>query len=246
MNKNLFLSKSLWVLCCITLGLLMGSAAESHGGKIKNFSADQVFVDPGGKVQNRGNLYVSADKVRMESVVPGHEGNMVVIFRKDLKLQWMMNPKDKTYFEKAVNEEDMQKAFSKGTEKGKEEDLGTEKVSGYKCRKKRIEMTTEFMGYKRKSQSVVWISDQFEMPLRTQTEDGALVELRNIKKGKQSKDLFEIPAGYKKVAGLFQLYGPSSEAEEGRKSIPEEGKGYQLPKGLREKLPKGFKLPFSN
>ncbi|HUU80696.1 MAG TPA: hypothetical protein VMW90_04555, partial [Acidobacteriota bacterium] len=80
----------------------------------------------------------------------------------------------------------------------------------------------------------------------TQTEDGALVEMRNIKKGKQSKDLFEIPAGYKKVAGLFQLYGPSSEAEEGRKSSPEEGKGYQLPEGLREKLPKGFKLPFSN
>ena len=117
-----------------------------------------------------------------------------------------------------------------------EKDLGTETVNGFKCRKKSVEMVVEVMGFKTKSRSVVWISKKLDMPVRTRTEDGYVTELRNIKKGRQSKKLFEIPSGYKKVGNMMETFAGSDEGS---------GGGVSLPKGLGDKL-KGFKLPFGD
>ena len=87
----------------------------------------------------------------------------------------------------------------------KEEDLGTETVSGYKCRKKRVETTQKIMGKKTTTRVITWTSDKFSFPLRTQTEDGAITELRSIKKGPQPDKLFKPPSDYEKAAGMLEV-----------------------------------------
>ena len=104
---------------------------------------------------------------------------------------------------------------------------------------KSVEMVVEVMGFKSKSRSVVWISKKLDMPIRTKMEDGRVTELRNIKKGRQSKKLFEVPGGYKKVGNMMETFSRPDKREEG------ESRGFSLPKGLGDKL-KGLKLPFDD
>ena len=160
---------------------------------------------------------------------------MIMIFRKDLNIHWMLNPKDKKYFERPINEEEMKKALNQSVSQH-EEILGTETVNGFKCRKKSIETTVSFMGFKRKSHATIWVSNKLEMPIRTKSKDGDITELRNIKPGRQSARLFKIPDGYQKVSSIIALYGnlPAGEKAEGSD------------KESLFKLPKGIKWPFGD
>ncbi|MEA1971416.1 MAG: DUF4412 domain-containing protein [Thermodesulfobacteriota bacterium] len=232
----MFIGKRWWVLCLIAMSVMLMSAGSAYAGKIKNFSADQVTLAPNGKIQNKGKIYITPEKIRTEMLSPQGKGNMIMIMRRDLNLYWMLNPGDKKYFERPLNEKEWE-SMAKGAIKSKtEKDLGTETINGFKCRKKSVEMVVEVMGFKSKSRSVVWISKKLDMPIRTKMEDGNVTELRNIKKGRQSKKLFEIPGGYKKVGNMMETFAGSGE---------ESGGGVSLPKGLGDKL-KGFKLPFGD
>ena len=46
-----------------------------------------------------------------------------------------------------------------------------------------------------------WIDEQLKFPVKLQTEDGAVIELRHVEEGRQSARLFEI-------AGSFRKYDP--------------------------------------
>jgi len=251
MRKNIFLRKKWWVICFVILALLFSWTTCGYCAKIKSFSADQVSIDPSGKALNVGKLYMTPDKIRMDMQSPKDEGNMIMIFRRDLKVHWMLNPKDKKYFERPINEEEMKKALNQSVSQH-EEILGTETVNGFKCRKKRIETTVSFMGIKRKSHSTIWVSNKLEMPIRTKSKDGDITELRNIKPGRQSARLFKIPDGYQKIASIIELYGghPAGEkaegSDQGSTDSKEKGSFFKLPKNLSEKLPKGIKWPFGD
>jgi outer membrane lipoprotein-sorting protein len=241
-----FSERKIWMMIGLFFGVVLIFTSHSYGGKVQSFSADQVFLDARGTIRNTARLYVAPDKFRMEGLAMGPHGNMVMIVRKDLETTWTLNPEKETYFERPLDEEDMRGSLQDTFKKGKEEDLGTEKVSGYTCRKTRVTVTTDFMGVKRETKSIYWVSKSFDMPLRTQSEEGAITELRNIKKGKQPKGLFELSKGYRKVAGMLELVGPPSEdtAQEAAPKTKDEPTGFQIPEEVRKKLPKGFKLPF--
>jgi len=235
----MFIRKKWWMLCLIAMSVIFVSAGSAYAGKIKSFSADQVTLAPNGKIENKGKLYVTPKKVRMEVRSPQGKGNMIIIMRRDNNLYWMLNPDEKKYFERPLNEKEWE-SMAKGMVKSKtEKDLGTETINGFKCRKKAVEMVVEVMGFKSKSRSVVWISKKLDMPIRTRMEDGSVTELRNIKKGRQSKKLFEVPGGYKKVGNMMETF---SRPDNGEK---EKSGGFSLPKGLGDKL-KGLKLPFGD
>ncbi len=235
----MLIGKRWLVLCLIAMSVMLVSAGSAYAGKIKSFSADQVTLAPNGKIENRGKMYVTPKKMRMEMRSPQGKGNMIIIMRRDNNLYWMLNPGEKKYFERPLNEKEWEK-MAKGAIKSKtEKDLGTETINGFKCRKKAVEMVVEVMGFKTKSRSVVWISKKLDMPIRTKMEDGRVTELRNIKKGRQSKKLFEVPGGYKKVGNMMETFSGPDRREEG------ESGGFSLPKGLGDKL-KGLKLPFGD
>lgn len=228
--------------------LLWLGASPARAGKIENFSAQQVVKNKQGQIQHTGMLYVTPDKVRMENPRGGDGPAMTVIVRRDLQKNWILNTQKKTYLERPLNEEEMQSAVDKMIKDRQSEDLGTEKVNGYQCHKKRVTVTTEFMGFKRRNRSVVWISDQFDFPLRTQDEEGMVTELTDIKKGRPAKGLFEIPAGYSQAANMMELMGDADEPEAGDDAAPAQGSpgGIQIPADVRKMLPKGFKNPFGD
>jgi len=239
----MFIGKRWWVLCLIVMSVMLVSAGSAYAGKIKNFSADQVTLAPNGKIQNKGKIYITPEKIRTEMRSPQGKGSMIMIMRRDLNLYWMLNPGDKKYFERPLNEKEWE-SMAKGAIKSKtEKDLGTETINGFKCRKKSVEMVVEVMGFKSKSRSVVWISKKLDMPIRTKMEDGNVTELRNIKKGRQSKKLFEVPGDYTKAGNIMETFaGADREAKEEKE---ESSGGFALPKGLTDKL-KGLKLPFGD
>ncbi|MBN2033108.1 MAG: DUF4412 domain-containing protein [Deltaproteobacteria bacterium] len=225
--------------------------SQGFAKKISEFSADQVHMDASGKIDHTGKIFFTPEKIRMEGLgIKGDSGggqeNMVLIFRKDQNVQRILNSKKLAYLEKNINEEEMDQ-FSNLSTKDEVKDLGIETIQGYKCRKKQVTSTVQIMGYKKTVQSIQWVSDEFPMPLKTQEQNGSVIELRNIKVGRQPAEIFEVPASYKKVDTIFELVDVSSEKTEGkdaRKSMDaSEKKNSGLPEGVKKHLPKGFKFP---
>jgi len=233
---KVFIKKRWWMVCLIVVSVMIVSTGSVYAGKITKFSADQVTIAPDGKIVNQGKIYITPEKMRVDTRSPQGKGNMIMIMRRDNNLYWMLNPDEKKYFERPLKEKEWEQ-MAKGAIKSKtEKDLGTETINGFKCRKKSIEMVVEVIGFKSKSRSVVWISKKLDMPIRTKMEDGHVTELRNIKKGNQPSKLFKIPGGYKKVGNMMETFVGS-----GKESVG----GFTLPKGLGDKL-KGLKLPFGD
>ncbi len=190
----------------VVIGVFFCMAGCGGGGeKVDSYSAEQVHLEPDGKARGVFKVYGTPDKIRMEMYAPWGGGSMVNIIRKDKDVTWTLIPEKKVYMESTINEADMQRFMvSMDDAVGKEEDLGTEIVNGYKCNKKRIETTVKVMGFERTTSAVVWKSDEFPFPIRTQDDGGGISEMRNIKKGPQPDELFEIPSGYSKIGNLME------------------------------------------
>lgn len=251
MNNRYRVTMVRTVLFASILFLLVSPASAFFGGKIENFSAEQVSVEPGGKTQVVGKIYMGPGMFRMEMTErQGNGKSMVNIFRKDRGLNYMIIPEEKAYTEIALDEKKMKQAMGDVTAVQKEEVLGTETVSGYKCTKKRIETKVAFLGFEKVVKSTVWISDRFDMPLRTEDNSGRITELRNIREGRQPAALFEPPEGYRKAAGMMDLFGASGSGGDKtgtKEKETEQGSGgFSLPKSITDKLPKNFKLPFGD
>ncbi len=248
--------KSTWMIWAFTILLVavfVFEASWALAGKVKAFSADQVYTDSAGKIRNTGKIFFASEKMRMEGLGMGassseKHNDMVVIVRKDRNLHWMINNNKKAYFERGIDEKEME-SFSGLLKESDVKELGTEKVEGYKCRKRQVTTNVEIMGFKNKSQTVQWISDDFPMPLRVRNEDGSSTELKNIKEGRQPDNLFELPSDYTKVSNLFELMDDSSEERPRRKMRKEDSdskeEGKSMSESLKKYLPKGFKLPGS-
>ena len=74
--------------------------------------------------------------------------------------------------------------------------VGQEQIEGYLCDKLLIRYT--YGGAEEEgSEMYLWVSPELKAPLRTEAPDlDWKTELRNIKAGPQSDDLFEVPPGY--------------------------------------------------
>jgi hypothetical protein len=234
--------RSGWILCFAAVVVLFSglSAYALLGGKITKYTADQVMIDAKGKIQHQGKLYVMPDKMRMDSISPKGEGSIVMIFRRDKNIGWTLNPEKKLYMEKPFNEKEMEQASKKFIDSRNEKVLGTESVNGFKCTKKEIETTVDFMGFKRTTKTIVWISTKLDMPIRTKSQDGSMTELRNIKEGSPASKYFEIPKEYKKVSNMMELMGMDMSGQE-EKPSKADGEDKESDSQFPFKLPKGIK-----
>jgi len=236
-----------WIVCFVAVAIFF-SGFYAHAlleGKITKYTADQVMIDSKGKVQHGGKIYVTPEKIRMDGISPGGQGNIVMIFRKDKNIGWTLNPDKKLFMERPLNEKEMEQATKKMIDSRNEKVLGTEKINGFSCTKKEVETTVELMGYKRTVKTIVWVSKRLDMPIRTKSQDGSITELRNIKEGTPANKYFEVPKEYKKVSNMFELMGMDMSGSGTKHSKPaDNGKesGSQLP----FKLPAGIKLPSGN
>lgn len=228
------------VLAVLSLSL----AATGFAQKVTDYTADQVTLGADGKPVRQSKIYFSGGKMRMEDAMPQSGAMLVIIYRADLKKNFMLNADKKTYTERDLDEKEMTSdIMSMGAVKNrKEKTLGEETVNGYKCSRKEIEMEIEVMGFKNTSRSVVWQSPKFDLPLRTRTDSGQVTELRNIREEKPAAALFEVPAGYSKVSDMMELMG--DQRPKGSRPPKSPSKGQPGAAGFPTELPPGMKLPF--
>lgn len=236
MIKGLNMKTAVAVITAIAVVLCFTMAADAR--KITSFSADMVHLNKNGAVADTQKMYVTPIHVRMENAPGGNGAGMIMIYNVKNNIMWMIDTKEKKYFEQKVNPDQVMKGLQANVKPESEKVLGTEKVSGYKCTKKRVETTVTFMGIKRKVTQTIWISDKFDYPLRTKSESGDMTEMRNIKSGSQPSSLFTVPAGYTKTDPFTTGAGRSSGEETGGSDSLQE-----ISDKVKDKI-KNFKLPF--
>ena len=214
-------------------------------GKITKFTADEVMIDANGKVRHEGKIYMMPDKVRVEGILPKGEGStsIVWIFRRDKKIAWYLNPEKKLYMEKPFDEKEMERTTKKYVDSKNEKVLGTEYINGYECTKKEVVTTASFMGYTSTSKSIAWISKKLDVPIRTQSQDGSINELKNIKERSTSAKYFEVPNGYKQASNMLELMGINMEELKAGNLKTEEPKT-ESPKPAEENKESGSRFPF--
>ena len=118
---------------------------------------------------------------------------IIMISRPDKGLAWTVMVREKSYLEMAVNHEDegmMPENWDQELEKEAKK-LGSETVNGVKCNKYELSEDGEKVTY--------WVSKKEGLPVRVVSAESE-INYRNIRSGHQADKLFQIPAGYRKIA----------------------------------------------
>lgn len=205
--RNTFVKVVLLAVISVCIPVFFGNC-KAVAGKITEYSADQVSISTDNKEKITGKIFVAPDMMRMEMTVQGMPKKMITITRQDTKKLIMMMPDRMKFYEKPLTEDDMQGMMAFTGDQQNVEELGTETVNGYKCKKQRMTTTSNVMGQKITSTMTVWMADEFDFPVKSMDEKGNVTELRNIKKEKLSKDLFEAPKEYQKVNNMMEMMMP--------------------------------------
>ncbi len=174
------------VMCLLALSFFPVSAQPP-----RDFAADQVILD-NGKVMEAGKIYVSGLKSRTEGIV-----GLTIIVRRDRQLSWTLNPKAKTYSEKAMTAEELKMALGDIPGEVSRTRLGSERILGYNC----VKYQLTFRSLRGTDTAFLWQAESLGIPIRTEIPNFAISELRNIRVGAQPPDLFEIPADYRRSEG---------------------------------------------
>jgi hypothetical protein len=177
-------------------------AAFGCGGKVAAYSATQVTTR-GGHTQQTSKVFVAGQKMRMEMPHPSGHGSLVSIVRQDRGVAWMLFPEQRMYREVAIDEADLTGLSRQIKDDQVIEELGSETVAGYSCRKVKVRTKVTVMGRTIESTSTVWMTPKLGLPLRSEHSSGTVSELRDITEGRQPADLFEVPAGFSKTESMF-------------------------------------------
>ena len=95
-----------WAMVVATLVVfVLVSASGVLGAKIKEFTADNVTLDSSGKVRSQGKIYMASDKMRAEHTMGRDGTKMILIYRRDKKELWALNPAKKVYVQMPLDEE---------------------------------------------------------------------------------------------------------------------------------------------
>ncbi len=157
----------------------------------RDFAADQVILD-NGNVMEAGKIYVSGLKSRTEGIV-----GLTIIVRRDRQLSWTLNPKSKTYTEKAMTAEELKMALGDIPGEVSRTRIGSERILGYNC----VKYQVTFRSMRGTETAFLWQADALGIPIRTEIPNFAISELRNIRVGAQPPALFEVPADYRRAEG---------------------------------------------
>lgn len=236
-NKNYY--GGVFFATALVLTILVTPSYALFGGKVESYSAENVEISGDGKVKGSSMLYMTPDAMRMDGLPGmGEPGapkvNLSILVLKKENKQYMYNHDKKLVFESPVDEENYKSMMKELDNIQTEKILGEEKVSGYKCVKKEVVTSINIMGMVQKSTSVVWVSDRFDLPLRTKDEDGTVMEMRNIKKGKPAASVFKPLAGYKKVDNMMLLMGVDLGAMMGGAGGPDKQRPGNAPQDSNE------------
>lgn len=176
-----------------------GTAAAFTAPKVE-YSADQYMGD--GKQMVKSRVYQASEKSRMEFEEGG--GQQAIITRLDRKVIWTLIIPEKMYMEHPMGKEektrDVRQCSAVSTR-----DVGKEEVNGISATVSEVEATCpDGSGFSGK----VWTSPDGIMVKMDAVSKGAgkkngqrvVMEVKNLKIGKQDPALFELPPGFSKLA----------------------------------------------
>ena len=152
------------------------------------------------KVEIEGNItefkapfmiFISKDKTRMETL----EG--ITITRMDKKVVWILMPKDKMYMEQPFDPSKAVASSEKVSGEIERKLIGQEIIDGKMTNKYQI-----VYNQNGKRETIFqWLAVGLKIPVKTAAGDNSwIMEYKNIKTGKQSDALFEVPADYQKFS----------------------------------------------
>ena len=140
------------LLCLTVFGGLVSAQA---------FSADVVSYY--GQDTMRGKIYISGDKMRVES------GGTISITRMDKKVVWLLMPTERMYTEQAITLRNVVPSAYPSPYEVERTLLGREKVNGYECNKYRVTVKLD----KQRQSFLQWLTDTvYRLRLPPKTANG--------------------------------------------------------------------------
>jgi len=182
----------------------------AYAGTVKEYSAEMVVAGNDGTSVEK--IFASGNKIRLET--KDKDGNRISIVRLDKGKVYILSPSNKNYVEiELQNDGNYLESIAKGVLQGmgtvdiKREKKGAETMNGYKTTKYEITTNIVVMGIKKTVKTIEWVAPEYDpLPIRSvSVEENVIIEMRNVKKGPQKADLFEIPAGYKKAPSMLGM-----------------------------------------
>ena len=177
--------------------VLFAAVAFGAGfGGATNYSADMETTTQQGAFTSK--MFFKDTKMRMESEQRGHKS--VTIIRPDKKVMWMMmGGKDYMEMPLDLSKQDIQSKLHDPNVKVDRQFIANETVDRHPAKKYHITVTTN--GKAEKSGYIWEASDLSNFPVKYESEDGKMTTVwKNIKIGGVSDSVFEVPAGYRKMA----------------------------------------------
>jgi hypothetical protein len=215
-----------WLVFVMGMGLGSVALAAAWEGPKVEYSADTVMETA--DVAIRGKLYAAPNRERREYAERGQ--NMTMIMRADKKLAWMLMPEEKMYMEFDMSKQSRSDDLSGW--KIEQTVIGPETIDGIKTTKSKIVMT----GPKGNKLAGFWWLTKENIIVKMDAisvdqgrKDRFKIQNKNIKIGKQDPKLFEVPAGYQKMAmpdmGALMGSGGKEPAEKGSSGSGAKEKG---------------------
>jgi hypothetical protein len=152
------------------------------------FSADYTEVSDG--FTTKGKFFAGPQGIRMEGVSEGEKTLMIVNFPKSVS--WMVQVEEGMYFEMPFSPEDSGGFLTPCPELKQGKLVGRETLQGRSVEKWHCE------GWGGKKDTV-WFDDRLKTTVRSESAEGNVFELHNIKEGELSQVLFQLPEGYTKI-----------------------------------------------
>jgi len=165
-----------------------------------------------GKMTMKGKFQMKDDNIRSDMEMMGQTRTTIV--RKDKSLVWILIPKRQQYMELPFSEEtknNPQFYQDKLESVATKQDLGSEEVNGYKCKKYLFTFNDQSRGT-----MTQWFSEELQFPIKMVNKGSnweMTTEFSNIKEGGVNDALFQIPQGYTKMekpAGMPGMMPPAS------------------------------------
>lgn len=176
------------------IGLLIFTATAFASPEPRvSYSAESTMTMENKTIKS--HVYHAQGKERRETEVKS--GKSIVILRQDKKKIWMLMPAQKTYIEMAARNNS--KSGEPDLSSGHITPLGPETINGLHTEKYKIVIKSKqgetMSGFMWKTADDIVV--KYDLASASSRRDGhVIMELSNVRIGKQEPALFEIPSGY--------------------------------------------------
>jgi hypothetical protein len=200
----------------LTTGLACGLAVAGETAQAQQFSADLVAGGAAGAMSRiEAKLYVADRKVRIET--PELPGSFFLV-DEVIPAAYLVRPAQRMFID-AMQSSRLTRLFVPLDPadpcpqwQAMAEVAGITDGGRWRCDAQGRDTVDErdavrFGVTSARGRSTGWIDPQLKFPLQIETEDGALLALRNVQEAPQPADKFEIPAYFKKLdpRGVIEL-----------------------------------------